>query len=44
MNRENLKNYKNTQMWIKDQTEYIEMQKENINKLNSILSDMPKRK
>ncbi len=44
MNRENLKNYKHTQMWIKDQTEYIEMQKENINKLNSILSDMPKRK
>ena len=44
MNRENLKNYKNSQMWIEDQTEYIEMQKENINKLNSILSDMPKRK
>lgn len=42
MNREDLKNYKYTQMWIKDQTEYIETQKETINRLNSILSDMPK--
>ena len=44
MNREDLKNYKYVQIWIKDQTEYIETQKETINKLNSILSDMPKRK
>lgn len=44
INREDLKKYKHTQMWIKDQTEYIKMQKENINKLNSILSDIPKRK
>ncbi len=44
MNRENLINYKNNQMWIKDQFEYIAEQKETINKLNSILSDMPKRK
>lgn len=43
MNREDLKNYKYVQVWIKDQTEYIETQKETINKLNSILSDMPKR-
>lgn len=44
MNREDLKSYKYNQIWIKDQIEYIETQKETINKLNSILSDMPKRK
>lgn len=44
MNREDLKNYKYVQIWIKDRIEYIEMQRETINKLNSILSDMPKRK
>lgn len=43
MNREELKNYKHNQIWIKDQIEYIETQKETINKLSSILSDMPKR-
>ena len=42
MNRDDLKNYKYNQIWIKDQTEYIETQKETINRLNSILSDMPK--
>ena len=42
MNREDLKNYKYVQIWIKDQTEYIETQKETINRLNSVLSDMPK--
>ena len=42
MNRQDLKNYKYNQIWIKDQTEYIETQKETINRLNSILSDMPK--
>lgn len=42
MNREDLKNYKYNQIWIKDQTEYIETQKETINRLNSVLSDMPK--
>ena len=44
LTREDLKKYKYVQIWIKDQTEYIETQKETINKLNSILSDMPKRK
>ena len=44
MNREDLKNYKYNQQWIRDRVEYIETQKETINKLNSILSDMPKRK
>lgn len=42
MTREDLKNYKYNQIWIKDQMEYIESQKETINRLNSILSDMPK--
>ena len=44
MNREDLKNYKYNQIWIKDQMNYIEAQKETINRLNSTLSDMPKRK
>lgn len=44
MTREDLKNYKHNQVWIKNQTEYIESQKETINKLTSILNDMPKRK
>ena len=42
LTREDLKNYKYVQIWIKDQTEYIETQKETVNKLSSILSDMPK--
>lgn len=42
MNREDLKNYRYNQIWIKDQIEYIEAQKETINRLTSILSDMPK--
>ena len=41
MTREDLKNYKYNQIWIKNQTEYIEAQKETINQLNAILSDMP---
>ena len=44
MNREKLKNYKYTQIWIEDETNYVEEQKETINRLSSILSDMPKRK
>ena len=44
MTREDLKDYKYNQIWIKDQIEYINMQKETINQLNSILSDMPRRK
>ncbi len=44
MTREDLKNYKYNQKWIKNQTEYIKAQKETINQLNAILSDMPKRK
>lgn len=42
MTREDLKNYKYNQIWIKDQMEYIESQKETINRLNSVLSDVPK--
>ena len=42
MTREDLKNYKYNQIWIKDQMNYIEVQKETINTLNSTLSDMPK--
>lgn len=44
MNREDLKKYKYNQIWINDHIEYVEAQKETINRLTSILSDMPKRK
>lgn len=37
MNREDLKNYRHTQEWIKGRIEYIEQYKCNINKLNSVL-------
>ena len=42
MNREDLKNYRNTQEWIKGRIEYIEQYRANINRLNSALSDMPR--
>lgn len=42
MNRNDLKNYKHTEELIKGRIEYIEQYKSNINRLNSILSDMPK--
>ena len=42
MNRKDLKDYKYTQDWIKNQEEYIQKQMETVNRLNSILSDMPK--
>jgi DNA-directed RNA polymerase specialized sigma subunit len=41
MDRKDLKSFKNNQEWIKEQTEYIEQQKEQVNKLTSTLSDMP---
>ncbi len=42
MTKEELKNYRNHQIWIKDQIEYIETQRETIHHLNSILSGMPR--
>jgi hypothetical protein len=42
MNREDLKNYRHTQEWIKGRIEYIEQYRANINRLNSALSDMPR--
>lgn len=44
MNRKDLKDYRYNQIWIIDEIKFIEEQKSNINRLNSILSDMPKRK
>ena len=44
MNREDLKNYKYNQMWIEDQIEYIEIQRERVNKLNNIMIGITKRK
>lgn len=40
--REDLKEYKYNQEWIKGRIEYIEEYKTTINKLTSTLSDMPK--
>lgn len=42
MTREDLKNYKYTQEWIKDRTEHIEEYKTSITNITSVLSDMPK--
>lgn len=42
MTREDLKNYKYTQEWIKDRTEHIEEYKTSITNITTILSDMPK--
>lgn len=44
MNREDLKDYKNNQIWIKGRLEYIEEYKTSITNITSVLSDMPKRK
>lgn len=44
MNREDLKDYKNNQEWIKDKLEYIEEQKAMLYKITATLNDMPVRK
>lgn len=44
MTREDLKNYKHTQEWIKDRTEHIEEYKASITNITPILSNIPKRK
>ncbi len=44
MRREDLKNYKYTQKWIKDRIEHIEEYKTSITNITTVLSDMPKRK
>lgn len=42
MTREDLKNYKYNQEWIKGRLEYIEEYKTSIVNITSVLSDMPK--
>lgn len=42
MTREDLKNYKYMQEWIKDRTAHIEEYKESITNVTSVLSGMPK--
>lgn len=44
MTKEDLKNYKYTQEWIKDRVEHIEEYKSSIINITTVLSDMPKRK
>lgn len=42
MTREDLKDYKHNQEWIKERLEYIEELKSNITNITTVLSDMPK--
>ena len=42
MNRKELKDYKYNQEWIKGCLEYIEEYRSTINKLTTVLSDLPK--
>lgn len=42
MTREDLKNYKYNQKWIKGRLEYIEEYKTNITNITSVISDMPR--
>lgn len=42
MNRDDLKDYKYNQDWIKDRLEYIKGYKESILSITTILSDMPR--
>lgn len=43
MTREDLKDYKHNQEWIKGRLEYIEEYKTSITNITSVISDMPKR-
>lgn len=42
MTREDLRDYKNNQLWIEGRLEYIEEYKTSIVNITSVLSDMPK--
>lgn len=44
MNREDLKDYKYNQEWIKGRLEYIEEYRTSLTNITSVISDMPKRK
>lgn len=44
MTREDLKEYKYNQEWIKGRLEYIEEYRTSLTKITSVISDMPKRK
>lgn len=44
MTREDLKDYKHNQEWIKGRLEYIEEYRASITNITAVLSDMPKRK
>ncbi len=42
MTREDLRDYKNNQLWIEGRLEYIEEYKTNITNITAVLSDMPR--
>ncbi len=43
MTRDDLKNYRNNQIWIDGRIEYLESYRNNINKLSSVYYNTPKR-
>jgi len=44
MTRQDLKEYKYTEEWIKDRREYLKERKATLENISAIISDMPKRK
>lgn len=44
MNRHDLKEYKYTEIWIRDRQEYLREKKSTLENISAIISDMPKRR
>lgn len=44
MNRQDLKEYKYTEEWIRDRIVYLKEKKTTLENISAIVSDMPKRK
>ena len=44
MNRQDLKDYKYTEEWIRDRQGYLREKKTELENISAIISDMPKRK
>ena len=44
MNRQDLKEYRYTEIWIKDRQEHLKEKKTTLENISAIVSDMPKRK
>lgn len=44
MNRQDLKDYKYAEEWVKDRREHLKEKRATLESISAILSDMPKRK